>query len=535
MQSQFSQFWTSLEPRQKIALAAVALFTIVGLSAVAFWASRPDFQVLYTGLAPEDAGRVIECLRKKNIPYRVRGGGAVIEAPSERVYEARLDLAVQGLPSGGSVGFEIFDRSTLPGTEFTNTINYQRALQGELARTIAQLHPVAAARVHITLPQPSLYASKDSPPTASVVVQLKPGARLTAEEVQGIAHLVASAVENLEPENVTVVDASGKTLAPGRAERDSAGALTTSQLAVVEAFERSLQTHIQRMLDAVLGESKSAVSVRAELNFDTQETLRERYEPTGADKGYIRREQTAQQDYQGAGYGPSGAPGMDSNVLGSGPPSVERGSGGKFSSSDKTVEYQFSKTVETIKKAPGQVKRLSVAATVDESVSAAQVSAIRGLIEAAAGIDIERGDTLRVESMKMASAQSSKEDLDAEKKALAAERRWRLILAIARYVAIALVGLLIFKAGDTMLGRIQAMSAPGSAAESAAAGALPEPALGGLEAAPAPMNREQPELLPFEFHADPVAVAAQLSQWLGGAQPGDEATSPPREVTAPLE
>ncbi len=465
------QFWSNLPPSQRVLLVAVALLTVIGLAAVGFWASRPDYQVLYTGLTPEDAGRVIEYLKKNGIPHRIGAGGAVIEVPSERVYEARMELATQGLPTGGNVGFELFDRSSLPGTEFTNNVNYQRALQGEMARTIAQLDQVVAARVHVVLPSPKLYSPDDSTPTASVVLKLKPGASLSTEQVQGVTHLVASAVEGLEAGNVTIVDTTGRTLAAGAASREDPGAMTADQLAIVARFEHTLQTHIQRMLDAALGRSKSIVTVRAELDFDTRETMEEKYEPPAADKGYVKHEQVSQEDYQGASSGPAGAPGMDSNVLGAASPGITAGNAGKFSSTNRTVEYQLSKSVETISRAPGQIKRLCVAAIVDENVSSAQISAVRNLIEAAAGIDVKRGDTLRVESMKMASAQDVEEDLKSEEKQIIAQRRWRFIIALARYVAIALIGLLIFKVGDSILRRIQTITQPLPADHQPASGA----------------------------------------------------------------
>ena len=308
-----------------------------------------------------------------------------------------------------------------------------------------------------------------------------------------------------------------------------------SQLTIVEGFEQTLRAHIQRMLDAVLGESKSIVTVRAELNFDTQETTKEQYEPTGADKGYVSREQLAEEQYEGAGGGSAGAPGMDSNVLGQDGRGLEPGGGGKFTGSDRTVEYQFSKTIETVKKAPGQIKRLSVAAIVDESTSSAQVSAVRNLLEAAAGIDVERGDTLRVESMKMAAAEVVEEDLEAEKKALAAERRWRFILTLARYVAIALVGLLIFKASDSILSRIQAMSTtPAAIAELPPAETNEEPTAHGRSLAPSVQEAEPasppPAPLSSDFQGDPVAVADQLSSWLGHSVPAESAPAPVAEA-----
>lgn len=504
-------------------LVAVALFTVIGLAAVGFWASQPDYQVLYTGLTPEDAGQVLEYLKKNGIPHQIGAGGAVIEVPSERVYEARMELATQGLPAGGNVGFEVFDRSSLPGTEFTNNVNYQRALQGEMARTIAQLDQIVAARVHIALPSTRLYAPDDSTPTASVVLQLRPGASLSTEQVQGIAHLVASAVEGLNAANVTIVDTTGNTLAQGGAGPGDPGALTTDQLAVVAKFEHTIQTHIQRMLDAALGRSKSVVTVRAELDFDVQETTQEKYEPPAADRGYVKHEQVSQEDYQGAASGPAGAPGMDSNVLGGAPSGIAAGNAGKFSSTNRTVEYQLSKSIETMRKAPGRIKRLCVAAIVDESVGAAQIAAVRNLIEAAAGIDVERGDTLRVESMKMAAAEDVEEDLEAEERQIAAQRRWRFIIALARYVAITLAGLLIFKAGDSILRRIQTMAQPLTTTQQPPSDAAQaeEAAVQPPAAVDQPEQPPQAPSLPLDLQNDPQRVARQLTAWLDGSeQPG---------------
>jgi flagellar M-ring protein FliF len=235
------KIWNAMTSTQRFMSVAFLSLSIVLLLIVSVIASRPKMDVLYSGLAADDAGAVINKLQEQGIPYEISGNGSVIKVPSNKVAELKIAMAAQGLPQSGTVGFEIFDKNTFGMTEFSQRVQYQRAIQGELARTISQLDAVSAARVHITIPSPTVFKNEDSKPSASVVVKLRPGRDLETESVAGIVHLVASSVEGLRPENVTVVDTHGNVLSA--AVRDATGLdprLSASQLQLKSQYEQQL-------------------------------------------------------------------------------------------------------------------------------------------------------------------------------------------------------------------------------------------------------------------------------------------------------
>lgn len=209
----FKQVWGGLGLTGRALTVLVGGGALTALLWMVFSTHRPDMTTLFSQLNPSDAGAIVDELKSGKVSYRVVDGGTRILVPSAVVHEIRLHLATRGLPQGGGVGFEIFDRTTLGTTDFVQRLNYQRALQGELARTIGQLKEVTAARVHLALPQPSVFTEQEKPATASVVLNLRPGARLTPEQVRGIVHLVSSSVEGLNADRITVVDTSGKLIA----------------------------------------------------------------------------------------------------------------------------------------------------------------------------------------------------------------------------------------------------------------------------------------------------------------------------------
>src|SRR5262252_2951239 len=219
MNARLQQLWSSLvgffmalPPARRIVVAATGITSTALVLAFAWWVQRPLYRPLFTNLAQADAAAIVDALRAEKVPFEIEDGGRAVLVPSERLYELRLELASRGLPEGGGVGFEIFDKQTLGQTDFLQRLNYQRALQGELGRTIGQLGGVEAARVHLALPERSLFVAEDRRPSASVVVKLLPGRTLGRSQIDGIVHLVASSVEGLDADSVTVVDESGRML-----------------------------------------------------------------------------------------------------------------------------------------------------------------------------------------------------------------------------------------------------------------------------------------------------------------------------------
>src|SRR5437764_13091702 len=226
--TQLAAFFMAQPPARRIAIGTVGLVSMAAVLALAWWVQRPLYRPLFTNLAEQDASAIVEALRAEKAPFRLEDGGRAILVPADRLYELRLALASRGLPEGGSVGFELFDRQTLGQTDFLQRLNYQRALQGELGRTISRLGGVESARVHLALPARTLFVGEDRRPSASVMVKLAPGRALSAAQIDGIVHLVAASAEGLAADGVTVVDESGHMLTTDRRGGDTVSASSTA-------------------------------------------------------------------------------------------------------------------------------------------------------------------------------------------------------------------------------------------------------------------------------------------------------------------
>lgn len=349
--------YDGMTPMRRIVFALLVGGTLAGLLYLIFWANSPIYSPLYTNLPPEDAGMVIEKLKAENIPYRVSGD--TISVPRDVVFETTMMLASENLPRGGGVGFEIFDQTKLGMTEFEQTVNYQRALQGELSRTISRFSEVRAARVHIVMPTQSLFVESEKPASASVILSLMPGATLTKGQVQGISHLLTHAVPGLSHEQVTIVDDAGNILA-GRDPEPEREELDAVSLNLQHRIERKIEMRVRSMLEEVLGIGKSIVRVSAELDFNRQEMTEEKFAP----ETVVRSEQIADTTSSGPVFNAEGVPGVMSNMTQQG-----MGAGGDadaaFNKREKTANYEISKMVRRVVNPIGAIKRLSVAVIVD--------------------------------------------------------------------------------------------------------------------------------------------------------------------------
>lgn len=408
---------------QWILIAVAAGLVLGAIVLLAARGARPAFVPLYTNLSMDDAAQVVSKLKEMNVKYHLAGGGRAIMVPDKDIYETRLALASEGLPAGSGVGFEIFDKSNFGATEFSQKINYLRALQGELTRTIMQMAEVEQARVHLVIPEQELYIEKEKPATASVMLKLKAGASLAKKQVQGIRHLVASAVEGMKPENVTVLDVFGNILSPPQDGPDAlTGALTLSQLEAKRAYEKELEASIAGMLEQVLGPRKASVRVNADIDFSQEETSSEVFEPGPGGQGVVRstkrlQESSSSQEGQGTGQ----VPGVTTNVPAglAGTPTYQAPGGGgssQQSRTEETINYEISRRIEKRVKAPARIARISVATIVDGTLTPAQINAVRQAVSAAAGIDPARGDTVVVEALPF-----DRSFLEAERQAMAAE------------------------------------------------------------------------------------------------------------------
>lgn len=283
---QISQLLDSPAKRRNAMIGVVLLLSLVGFGSLIYWNSRPEYQILFANLSQEDVGEMVGKLKEKKVPFQVSSGGSSILVPRDQVYDARLSLAAEGLPKGGGVGFEVFDRTNLGATDFVQKLNYQRALQGELSRTIRQIREVEQARVHIVTPKESLFVEEQKKPSASVLIKTRSGMNLDSSQVEGILHLVSSAVEGLDAGNITIVDTSGKILFK-RNDTTLIGQMTTNQLEYQRNIEEGLKKKVQGMLEEVLGLNKAIARVSADIDFQQIDITEEKFDPNAV----IRSEQ----------------------------------------------------------------------------------------------------------------------------------------------------------------------------------------------------------------------------------------------------
>ena len=428
-----------LDSRQKLLAAGTAVGFVLLVAAVLGASSKAQYAVAYSGLSPEDAAAIVAHLREQRIPYELSAGESVIRVPADKVHDVRLDMASAGLPSGGTVGFEIFDSTNLGITDFAQQLNYRRALEGELARTIANLDVVDQARVHIVIPRPTIYSDLEKPTTASVLLKLKPGRRVSEEQILGITHLVSTSVEGLRPENITIVDTQGSILSDALSTRN--GRIQGDHFQAQRAYEQAVEAKVRDMLSLVLGPQRAAVTVHAELDWSETETSREAYEAPAGGNAAVRSSRETRESSGGAAATVGGVPGTQSNLpsvptypgttTGQPDSTATDGSQDRYERSEVTYNYELSKVVSRTLEAPGKVKRLSVSVLLDELSDEAQLEPIREAVVAAAGIDIQRGDKVIVESMTF-----DRSYFEEQEAAMVKAERQEQYLGAARWAAI---------------------------------------------------------------------------------------------------
>lgn len=444
---QIKHVWGGMTQSQRVFFLLVSTALFAGLVTLFLYSGKPDYAPLFRSTDPQEAGRVVDTLRELNIPYRLSSGGTVVEVPQDKLYEARMKLAQKGFPSRGT-GFEVFDKGTFGLTSFLQRVNYQRALQGELERTIMTLAEVEAARVHIVLPEERLFAEEEKEPTASVVLRLRPGATLKESQVEAIAHLVANSVEGLSPERVAIIDDKGNVLASGTKEGTTIlglANLTAAQLEIKREVEDVLTRRIQTMLESVLGSRQAVVRVSADLSFERREGEKETFEPVLEGEGIVRSTKETEERYQGTATPPGGTAGVASNIPIYAEPERE-GTQNTYARRESTVNYEVNRILERFSSSPGKIERLSVAVLVDSALPPEAVEKVRSVVQAAAGIDFTRGDTLIVEALPFNRAM-----WEEEARALQAQKFMDLLELLLKYGFIALFVLLFYLLGRRIL------------------------------------------------------------------------------------
>ena len=398
--------WTGLGRPRQLGLLGLGLVFSAVLFVGSQWLWEGQYVPLFASLTPEDAGAISAQLKASKTPYRVGGSGDQILVPADKVAEARLRMAVQGLPLGGGVGFEVFDKTSFGLSDFNQRVNYQRALQGELARTIGQLRGVARARVLLVMPPPALFADRERPPSASVFLKLAPGGRLSGEEVRGIVHLVASSIEGLNPERVTVVDTAGRVLAAG--SDAGIGSLSPRRSEIKTAVEEGIERRVQSLLDSALGPGQAVTRASAQLNFDQVERTEERFDPTPVTRQETRTVDTTK--------GSATTPTVPAGAPAPAAPPPPSSTSNESTRESESVSYELSKIVARTLTSPGEIQRLSVSVLLNSNPRVAQRSdkkevhepvprspeemdKIRRIVMGAVGYSQARGDEVTVVEM----------------------------------------------------------------------------------------------------------------------------------------
>lgn len=415
-------FFSQFTLQQKLGLG-VGLAALIALFAGAWlWSQTPDYRILYSNLSDHDGGAIIDALQQMNIPYKFAEGGGALLVASDRVHEARLKLASQGLPKGGNVGFELMENQRFGITQFAEQVNYQRALEGELARSVQSIGAVAAARVHLAIPKPSVFVKEQQPPSASVVLSLQGGRLLDSAQVSAIVHLISSSVPQMSSKDVTVVDQNG-TLLSAEHNGSTAEGLDANQLKYVQQIEHSYIKRIESLLAPMLGASNIRAQVSADIDFSRTEQTSEIFKPNQPPNESVIRSQQITETLNGSGLAASGVPGALSNqppvpatapIVATSPVvGVQPGNDLNVANLQKesTVNYEVDRTIRHTVLPVGAIKRLSVAVVVNgnrrvtdakgkttvQQLTDADRDQINNLVREAMGFDQNRGDSLNVQ------------------------------------------------------------------------------------------------------------------------------------------
>jgi flagellar M-ring protein FliF len=421
---------------QKVVIGLLAAGLLLGGFVFYRWITAPTYAPLFSNLASTDASAIVDELNAAGVAYELADGGGTIMVPNEQVYDLRLSMSGKGLPAGNDTGYALLDEQGITTSEFQQQVTYQRALQDELARTLESLEGVRTAVVHLALPEEEVFASDEAEPTASVLLDLAPGTSLASGQVQAVTNLVSSSIEGMDPEQVTVADATGAVLsAPGQGVTAAAGD-ARSQLE--QDYEARLAANAQAVLDPILGPGRATVSVRADVDLDQRSTTSEThvYEDTPP-----LSESTTVERYEGAGAAVGGVLGPENQVLpeGAGESTYEKES--------TTLNNSVGTVVESVEGAPGRINRLTVSVVMDEAVAGNLNQAqIQQLVGNAVGLDMARGDDITVAAMAFdqTAADRAAEELAAAEEAERQAQLWSMVKTGGIALGIALLVLVVW-------------------------------------------------------------------------------------------
>ncbi|HYH35224.1 MAG TPA: flagellar basal-body MS-ring/collar protein FliF [Nocardioides sp.] len=423
---------------QKVVIGLLTAGLLLGGFFFYRWITAPTYAPLFSNLASTDASAIVDELNAAGAAYELADGGGTIMVPNEQVYDLRLSMSGKGLPAGNDTGYALLDEQGITTSEFQQQVTYQRALQDELARTLESLEGVRTAVVHLALPEEEVFASDEAEPTASVLLDLAPGTGLDSGQVQAVTNLVSSSIEGMDPEQVTVADATGAVLsAPGQGVTSAAGD-ARSQLE--QDYEARLASNAQAVLDPILGPGRAKVSVRADVDLDQRSTTSETH--TYEEGTPPISESTTTEEYTGNGAAVGGILGPENQADAGG------GTGDSaYNKESTTANNAVGTTVETVEGAPGRINRLTVSVVMDETVAGNLNQAqIQALVGNAIGLDVARGDDITVASMAFdtTAADRAAEELAAAEEAERQAQLWSMVKTGGIALGIALLVLVVW-------------------------------------------------------------------------------------------
>ncbi len=438
--------FTAMSMGQRIGLVAVSAMALAVIAVSIMWATAPKYQYLFTNLNEQDASLVVQRLKDDRIPYRLTKGGTAVMIPEENVYETRLTLAAEGIPKGGTdKGFALFDETGFATSEFVQKINYQRALQNELANTIMSLEEVEFARVHIAMPKESIFIEDEKPAKASIVIRAKPGMQMGPSRVQGIVYLVEKSIRGLDPENISIVDIRGRVLYEGKKDSDSV-TMASDRLEFKRAIEHQLQERSEDLLEKIVGPNAAVVKVSADVNMDMVKSVQDMYDP----EIHVVRSEELKNQYAAARGDTQGAAGTPSNLpTGRGGPEAVPGQDAAGAGSI-VRNYEIGRNQTERIYSPGEVKKLTVSVVVDGTYKtdkdgnklfvarqASELREIENAVKNAVGFNADREDLISVSCMPFA-----QDDTDVAAMSTLEKNR-ELIMTLVKYTLAFLAILLV--------------------------------------------------------------------------------------------
>lgn len=401
---------------QRITIGLLVVGLLLGAMVFTRWLTAPTMAPLFSNLASTDAAAITEELNASGTKYELADGGSTIMVDKNVVYDTRLSMSAAGLPEGEATGYALLDEQGITTSEFQQQVTYQRALESELAKTLEALDGVSTAVVHVAIPKQEVFVTEDKQPTASVLLDLEPGAHLSATQTQTVTNLVASSVEGMTPEQVTVADASGEVLSAA-GEQFGGSSATDAQTEAEADYESRLNSNAQTMLDRIMGPGMAVVKVRADLDFDKRESQTKTYnnDPNNPPLS----ESTSKERYNGTGAAVGGVLGPDAQ------PGPTNQDSTRYNKENRTVNNAVGESVETVQNAPGAVNRLTVSVVVDQTAAANMNQGdIEALVSNAVGLDTQRGDAITVAAMPLdtSASETAAAELAAAEKAKAREQ-----------------------------------------------------------------------------------------------------------------